>query len=100
MNKKEDYYTEIESDAINTIFYEPYKYYYEDSNGEYILATNSKYGYDNLGNKIDNIVYYTGQELYVYNDTLDIYKKGAKWNPNATPPASVTLATRTERYEL
>lgn len=102
-NEKTDrrlYYKSVTaSEEITTKYYEPDKYYYK-SGSNYILATNS-YGLDNEGNSLSPIQYYSKEPYYVLSDVNGILSKGAEWNINiSTVPSGVTLATRTEKYEL
>lgn len=100
-SKDRTYYYKISGTPVgNTYFYAPYKYYYKSASGEYILATNSTYGKDNSGNDLNELVYYNRNSLYVISDALDVYYKGARWNPNAPCPDTVVLGTRTPKWEL
>lgn len=98
-SKDREYYLNIVSKPVTDKFYYPYKYYYKDIDGEYKLAT-GEYGQDNNGNALNPIQYYDENAYYVISDTKNIYQPGAKWNSNADKPASVTLGTRTEKWEL
>lgn len=101
-DKNKEYFDNITYTAkVSTKYYYPNKYYYKDINGNYVLAISEKYGLDNYGNELTDKTYYTNQDLYVIDDTLNIYQKGAKWNCDSkTIPVSVTLGVRKERWEL
>lgn len=83
----------VRSDAI---FYEPYEYYLpigDGTDGQYAVATDL--------NADSSLTYYKKNGIYVLNDDARIYSKGAEWNIDANYiPASVTLATRVEAYDL
>lgn len=101
-NRNYTYYKPpIEATTVTTKFYYPNKYYYKTADGEYVLATNEKYGLDNDGNALTETKYYLYEPLYVINDTNGIFKQGTEWNSLVeTIPEGVTLGTRAERWEL
>lgn len=78
-------------------FYEPYKYYAKNAiSDEFELVTEEL-----DAEQIANTEFFDRKQLFVLEDTLGIYEKGAIWNPHALKePDTVTLATREERWEL
>lgn len=107
-NKNYTYYSNITGQEVDLTdyYYYPNKYFYKDTDGEYVLATNTEYGLDNSGNQLslgaqDTSFYYTYTPTYVIEDSNGIYKKGAQWNSELeTVPEGITLGTRTEHWEL
>lgn len=98
---KGTYYKMIkEPTLVEKNFYEPYKYYTQNANGEYVLIK------DNLTNDEINDLVNSGNiflkdTYYVYEDTSGTFPKGMEWNPNVVDiPETVTLATRKETFEL
>lgn len=81
------------------IFYEPYKYYYYNTETkQYELLKADTLTQEEL-QEYGNL--FTKNQLYVYEDDYHIFEKGAEWNPHALrEPDSVSLATRKERWEL
>lgn len=85
-------------DKVNLKFYEPYKYYTQNANGEYVLIKDNLTSSElaQLGSNI-----FDKKTYYVLNDTSGTFKPGMEWNPNVTNvPPTVTLATRVENTEL
>ena len=85
-------------DKVNLKFYEPYKYYTQNANGEYVLIKDNLTSSElsQLGNNI-----FDKKTYYVLKDTSGTFKSGMEWNPNVTNvPPTVTLATRVEKTEL
>ena len=85
-------------DKVNLKFYEPYKYYTQNANGEYVLIKDNLTSSElsQLGNNI-----FDKKTYYVLRDTSGTFKSGMEWNPNVTNvPPTVTLATRVEKTEL
>ena len=75
-------------------FYEPNKYYtYNPVSGEYEIVRDPQMPTDQP--------LYNKTALYVIEDTAGVYEKGAEWNVFADKvPATVTLGTREEKYEM
>lgn len=75
-----------------TVLYEPYKYYYQNKNSEYILDKNNT--------QQPNITYYKKNSLYVLADTKGNYPLYTEWNYKVNIiPSGVTLASRKEKAE-
>lgn len=96
-----DTYYLIAPNAIHEVtdkkFFEPYEYYiFNEATQRYDKITG-----DLSEEEILNNTFYTREQLYVYNDALGIFDRGAIWNPNALKePDTITLATRKARWEL
>ena len=91
----------IDAEQVN--FYVPGEYYYRSKQlGEDVLdysvtmktATSAEVDKDYISP--EGYVYYHPHLAYVYNDSEGILAKGSVWDRGANPPASVTLASRTE----
>lgn len=83
---------------VNLKFYEPYKYYTQNKNGEYVLIK------DNLTSteleQLKNNIF-DKKTYYVLSDSSGTFQPGMEWNPNVTNiPPTVTLATRVAKTEL
>jgi hypothetical protein len=91
----------IDAEQVN--FYVPGEYYYRSKQlGEDVLdysvtmKTASSAEVDKDYISPEGYVYYHPHLAYVYNDSEGILAKGSVWDRGANPPASVTLASRTE----
>ena len=73
--------------------YYPYKYYYRDANGEFILDTTPTF---TAGRE-----YYRNPQLYVLDDPNKFYAKGSLWPLATNPPenSGIVLATRKDAWE-
>lgn len=96
MTEDRTYYSSVSFTKITGFrFYYPNNYYYYDENLErYIL--------DKSNNFTPGRAYYeyTG-DLFVIEDTLNVFAKYSRWNDNVTlVPVSIRLATRTKRFQL
>ena len=81
----------VNNNTQNIKVYEPYKYYYVNDDGDYILDTRKTL--------TDGITLYEKKGLYVYNDATGIYPNGTEWNLNIrTLPNGVQLAERSETW--
>lgn len=90
----DDYYEfTVAPSKVNIKFYDPYKYYVQNSiTGEWELA---------VGEFDKDKVYAEKETYYVISDESGIFEEGAEWNPNVTNvPPGVTLGRRTEKYEF
>lgn len=91
----------IDAEQVN--FYVPGEYYYRSKQlGEDVLdysvtmktAASAEVDKDYISP--EGYVYYHPHLAYVYNDSEGILAKGSVWDRGTNPPASVTLASRTE----
>ena len=81
----------VENGKDITKVYEPFKYYYKNANGDYILDTRKTY---TAGTTL-----YEKNGLYIYNDTTGLFPYGTEWNLNIrTVPANIQLAERIESW--
>ena len=98
---KGSYYKMVkEPTPVNKNFYEPYKYYTQNANGEYVLIKDSLTN-EEINDLVANGNIFLKETYYVYEDTSGTFPKGMEWNPNVVNvPDTVTLATRKEKVEL
>ena len=90
--EKTDFYYELGKKGkiikVTKDFFEPNKYYDIDGN---LIETKP----------IDTNTVYEKRDLFVIEDSNNIYQKGAKWSHDVKSiPASVKIGTREERYEV
>ena len=99
LTKTHDEYCKIESatlvDLSGRTFYEPGEYYTKNPvTGEYELVRDIEMPED-----IDE--FYKEDKYYILEDKAGVYEKGAEWDSNILEvPSTVTLAKRTETWEL
>lgn len=90
--EKADFYYELNKKGkiikVTKNFFEPNKYYDVDGNLIETKPTNTNTVYEK-------------RDLFVIEDSNNIYQKGAKWSHDVKSiPASVKIGTREERYEV
>ena len=87
------YKISVSGSPVNINFYDSYTYYQKNEDtGEYVLITSDT--------KPSGTIY-ERNAYYVIEDSAGIYQKGAIWNFDANyVPATLTLGTRTEHWEL
>lgn len=94
MTEGREYYQTLNFTKVNKEFYMPFKYYYKNDEEKYLI--------DVANTMTNGRQYYSKHPIFVMEDILNLYPRGAEWLANETDlvPASIKLAFKEESETL